>query len=110
MNTAIQPGDVLKDGRYEIQRFLAQGQGKTIYLASDRDLDCLVALDVFSASNPVRPAGLTVNAWEARVLGRLGDHPNIATVLDRWAEGKTSFMTTRYLAGGSLKDLIADSR
>jgi serine/threonine protein kinase len=110
MNTSIQPGDVLKDGRYEIQRFLAQGQGKTIYLASDRDLDCLVALDVFSASNPVRPAGLTVNAWEARVLGRLGDHPNIATVLDRWAEGKTSFMTTRYLAGGSLKDLIADSR
>jgi serine/threonine protein kinase len=109
MNKVIQPGDVLKDGRYEIQQLLGHGQGKMIYLARDQDLDCLVALDFFSASNPVRPAGLTVNVREARMLGRLGGHPNIATVLDRWAEGTQSFMTTRYLAGGSLKDLIADS-
>ena len=26
----------------------------------------------------IMPGGLTVNAWEARVLGLLGDHPNIA--------------------------------
>jgi serine/threonine protein kinase len=44
------------------------------------------------------------------VLGHLGDHPNIATVLDRWNEGDTAFMTTRYLSGGSLKELIADAR
>ena len=56
------------------------------------------------------PGGQTLNAWEARVLGHLGDHPSIATVLDRWNEGETAFMTTRYLSGGSLKDLIADSR
>jgi serine/threonine protein kinase len=110
MDKQIQPGDVLKHGRYEIQRFLGHGQGKAIYLARDRDLDCPVALDVFYADNPVQPAGLTVNAWEARMLGRLGDHPNIATVLERWVEGKTSFMTTRYLTGGTLKDLVADSR
>lgn len=69
-----------------------------------------MALDVFSSNNPVMPGGQTLNAWEARVLGHLGDHPNIATVLDRWNEGETAFMTTRYLSGGSLKDLIADSR
>jgi serine/threonine protein kinase len=34
----------------------------------------------------------------------------MATVLDRWNDGETAFMTTRYLPGGSLKDLIADSR
>jgi serine/threonine protein kinase len=56
------------------------------------------------------PGGQALNAWEARVLGRLGDHPNIATVLDRWTEGEEAFMTTRYLAGGSLKKLIADVR
>ena len=109
MDTA-QPGDILKDGRYEIKEFLRTGQEKKIYLACDRDLDCLVALDVFSSNNPVMPGGQTLNAWEARVLGHLGDHPNIATVLDRWNEGETAFMTTRYLSGGSLKDLIADSR
>jgi serine/threonine protein kinase len=110
MGIALQPGDVLKDGRYEIKQPLGTGQEKKIYLAYDRDLDCLVALDVFPANKRVMPGGQTLNAWEARVLGHLGDHPNIATVLDRWAEGETAFMTTRYLSGGSLSDLIADSR
>src|SRR5271163_3394830 len=110
MDTPIQPGDILKDGRYEIQEFLRTGQGKKIYLAHDRNLDCLVALDVFSSNNPIMPGEQTLNAWEAQVLGHLGDHPNIATVLDRWNEGQTAFMTTRYLTGGSLKDLIADAR
>jgi len=86
------------------------GRDKKVYLASDRDLDCLVALDVFSSNNPVMPGGQTLNAWEARVLGHIGDHPNIATVLDRWNEDDTAFMTTRYLSGGPLKDLIANSR
>jgi serine/threonine protein kinase len=110
MDIPIQPGDVLKDGRYEIKEFLRTGQEKNIYLARDRNLDCLVALDVFSSNNPIMPGGQTLNAWEAQVLGHLGDHPNIATVLDRWNEGQTAFMTTRYLTGGSLKDLIADAR
>ena len=110
MDTPIQPGDILKDGRYEIKEFLRAGQGKKIYLACDRNLDCLVALDVFSSNNPIMPGGQTLNAWEAQILGHLGDHPNIATVLDRWTEGQTAFMTTRYLTGGSLKDLIADAR
>ena len=110
MDIPIQPGDILKDGRYEIKEFLRTGQGKKIYLARDRNLDCLVALDVFSSNNPIMPGGQTLNAWEAQVLGHLGDHPNIATVLDRWTEGQTAFMTTRYLTGGSLKDLIADAR
>src|SRR5215469_7809261 len=110
MGTAFQQGDLLKDGRYQIQQFLSAGQDKEIYIARDRDLDCLVALDVFSSNNPVMPGGQTLNAWEARMLGHLGDHPNIATVLDRWNEGETAFMTTRYLPGGSLKDLIAGSR
>ena len=109
MSTIIQPGGFLKDGRYEIKQSLGKGREKKIYLAYDRDLDCLVALDAFSSNNPIMPAGQTLNSWEARMLGHLGDHPNIATVLDRWNGGETAFMTTRYLPGGSLKDLIADS-
>ena len=45
-----------------------KGREKKIYLAYDRDLDCLVALDAFSGNNPVMPAGQTLNAWEARML------------------------------------------
>jgi serine/threonine protein kinase len=110
MDIAIQPGDVLKDGRYEIKEFLRAGQEKKVYLAYDRDLDCLVALDVFFGSSSDAHGRQATNSWEARILGHLGDHPNIATVLLRWTEGETAFMTTRYLSGGSLKDLLADAR
>jgi hypothetical protein len=75
MNTAPQPGDLLRDGRYEIQRLLRSVPDKKVYLARDRVLDCQVALDVFS-NNSIMPSGLSVAAWEAQVLGRLGDHPN----------------------------------
>lgn len=47
-----------------------------------------------------------VSAWETHVLGRLGDHPNIATVLDHWEDDQMAVMVTRYLTGGSLHDRI----
>ena len=82
----IQAGDILR-GRYEIQRLLRLAPDKGIYLAHDRVLDRPVVVDVF-ANNSIMPNGLTVSAWEARVLGRLDDHPNIATAQDYWEEGK----------------------
>ena len=108
-DAAIQEGEVLRAGRYEIQRRLRSGRDKCVYLAHDRELDCQVAVNVFS-SNSVMPGGLTVSAWEARVLGRLGDHPNIATVLDHWEDDEAAVMVSRYLSGGTLRDLIASSQ
>ena len=105
----FQPGDVLRDGRYEIQRLLRSARDKQVYLARDRVLGCQVALDVFS-NNSILPSGLTVSAWETLVLGQLGDHPNIATVRDHWEDGKTAFMVSRYLSGGTLRDRIACSQ
>ena len=109
MGGTIQAEEFLRPSRYEIQRLLRSARDKKVYLARDRELDCLVALDVF-ANNAVMPTGLTVSAWETRVLGKLGDHRNIATVLDHWENSQTAVMVTRYLSGGSLHDLIAHSR
>jgi serine/threonine protein kinase len=108
MIVEIQPGDVLR-GRYEIQRLLRSASDKVIYLADDRVLDRLVVVDVFS-HNSIMPNGLTVSAWEARVLGKLDDHPNIATAQDYWEEAETAFMVSRYLSGGTLLDRIASSQ
>ena len=105
MDAVFQTGDVLRS-RYEIQRLLRDAPARKVYLALDRQLDFQVALDVFS-SNSVMPGGQTVSAWEARLLGQLGDHPNIATVIDHWEDSQTAFMVSRYLSGGSLLDLIA---
>ena len=109
VGAAIRPGDFLRGGRYDIQRLLHSTRDKQIYLARDRELGCLVTVDVFS-NNAVMPTGLTVSAWETRVLGQLGDHRNIATVLDHWEDDDTAFMVTRYLSGGSLQDLIERSQ
>ena len=105
----IQAGDVLRGGRYEIQRLLRAAPDKGVYLAHDRVLDHPVVVDVFS-SNSIMPNGLTVSAWEARVLGKLDDHPNIATAQDYWEDGETAVMVSRYLSGGTLEDRIAGSR
>jgi serine/threonine protein kinase len=109
VGAAVQAGDFLRGGRYEIQRLLRPARDKAIYLARDRELGCLVTVDVFS-NNAIMPDGLTVSAWETRVLGQLGDHRNIATVLDHWEDRETAFMVTRYLSGGSLHDRIVRSR
>ncbi len=108
--TELQPGDVLRAGRYEIKALLREAADKNVYLAEDAALACPVAVDVFANNNSIMPNGLTVSAWEARVLGQLGDHPNIAKAHDYWEDGKTAFMVTRYLSGGSLADLIAGSQ
>jgi serine/threonine protein kinase len=105
----IQAGDVLRSGRYEIQRLLRPAPDKGVYLAHDRVLGRPVVVDVFS-NNAVMPNGLTVSAWEAQVLGKLDDHPNIATAQDYWDDGETAVMVSRYLSGGNLTERIASSR
>jgi serine/threonine protein kinase len=109
MDGVLKPGTLLRDGRYEILDLLATPQDKKVYLASDQVVGRRVALDIFS-NNFVMPSGMTVRAWEAQVLARLGDHPNIATVLDHWEDDNTAAMVTRYLTGGRLTDQIQKSR
>jgi serine/threonine protein kinase len=109
VDAPIPAEDFLRPARYELQRLMRATRDKRVYLARDRELDCLVALDVFS-NNATMPTGLTVSAWETRVLGKLGDHRNIATVLDHWENDEAAVMVTRYLSGGSLQDMIAQAR
>jgi len=47
---------------------------------------------------------------EARVLGKLGDHPNVARVVDQCEDDQAAIMVSRYFHGGILLDLIARSR
>jgi hypothetical protein len=88
MVTEFQPGDVLWD---EGMWFSGSGRltTKSVYLGHDRKFDCQLAIDVFASNKPIMPEGLTVSAWEAGpFLGRLGDHPNIASVVDHWEDNK----------------------
>jgi eukaryotic-like serine/threonine-protein kinase len=109
MSLKLDQGDVLHNGRYEVLQHVRYAQDKEVYLAHDNVFDCQVSLDVFS-NKATMPNGLRVSAWEARVLHKLGDHPNIASVQDYWEEGGAAIMATRYLPGKRLEDLIASLR
>ncbi len=106
----FQPGDVLRDGRYVVQERLRSACDKSVYLGHDQKFDCRVTIDVFASNDSIMPDGLTVSAWEARVLGKLGDHPNIARVVDQWEDDDAAIMVSRYFSGGSLLNLITHSR
>jgi serine/threonine protein kinase len=106
----IQLGDVLRNGRYTVQRRLRSATDKSVYLGYDQKFDCEVTIDVFAGNASIMPDGLTVSAWEARVLGKLGNHPNIARVVDHWEDDEAAIMVSRYLSGGTLLDLVAGSR
>jgi serine/threonine protein kinase len=105
----FQPGDVLRD-RFEVQKLLHRARDKTVYLGFDREFDCQVTIDAFASNEPTMPSGMTMAAWETRVLGKLGDHPNIARVVHHWEDGDMAVMVNRYLSGGSLEDLLSYSR
>jgi serine/threonine protein kinase len=106
MSIKLDEGDILRNGQYAVQRHMRSAPDKEVYLAYDNVFDCQVTLDVFS--NKARmPSGMRLSAWEARVLRKLGDHPNIARVYDYWEEGGAPIMATRYLPGGRLEDIIA---
>ena len=63
----IQPGDVLRDRRYEVRRLIRSAADKSAYLGHDRKFNCQVTIDAFARNKPIMPGGLTVAAWEARV-------------------------------------------
>jgi serine/threonine protein kinase len=108
MDVKLQTGQVLRNGRYEIQQLLRSARDKDVYLGHDRQLDRQVTVDVFS-SNSTMPSGQPLSTWEAQVLARLDDHPNIARVVEYWEENEISIMVSRYFHSKRLEDLISDS-
>jgi serine/threonine protein kinase len=108
MEGKLRAGQALRDGRYEIQQLLRSARDKDVYLGHDRQLDRPVTVDVFS-SNSTMSSGQPLSTWEAQVLARLDDHPNIARVVEHWEENGTWIMVSRYFDGKRLEDLINES-
>jgi serine/threonine protein kinase len=89
-------------GRYEVQRELGAGDRKRTYLAHDRKMDRRVAVSL------VKPEAVLTDPEgterEAKVLGRIGSHPNIVSLYDFEIDrdGSAEYMVFEYLGGGTL--------
>ncbi|HLF08210.1 MAG TPA: protein kinase [Dehalococcoidia bacterium] len=104
------------NGRYTVRRFLGEGGKKKVYLAHDSLLDRDVAFALIKTEGLDEAARERITR-EAQAMGRLGDHPHIATIYDFGIEPSPSaydgepaagqpYMVLPLLPGGDVADLI----
>ena len=96
-------------GRYRYRRRLGRGASKEVYLVHDDRLDRDVALAVAVGGADGTTARARLER-EARVTGRLGDHPNVITVYDTLEIDGLPCLVLRAMPGGSLADAIDRAR
>jgi eukaryotic-like serine/threonine-protein kinase len=96
----------LLDGRYRVESLLAHGGMATVYLGTDTRLDRTVALKIMHAELANDEDFVRRFVAEARSIARLS-HPNVVTVYDQGADGRTLYLAMEYVPGETLRDLLA---
>jgi eukaryotic-like serine/threonine-protein kinase len=98
-------GQIL-DGRYRVESHLAHGGMATVYLGTDTRLDRTVALKIMHAELAGDEDFVRRFVAEARSVARLS-HPNVVTVFDQGADGRTLYLAMEYVPGHTLRDLLS---
>ena len=96
----------LLDGRYRVESHLAHGGMATVYLSTDTRLDRTVALKIMHAELANDEDFVRRFVAEARSIARLS-HPNVVTVYDQGADGRTLYLAMEYVPGQTLRDLLS---
>jgi len=101
------PVGQLLDGRYRVEAHLAHGGMATVYRGTDTRLDRAVALKIMHAELANDEDFVRRFVAEARSVARLS-HPNVVTVYDQGADGRTLYLAMEYVQGRTLRDLLAE--
>jgi serine/threonine protein kinase len=94
-----------KLGKYELIEELGRGGYGTVYRAREVVLDVGRAVKVLHPALVSDPEFIERFRREARITAQL-EHPNIVPVYELDEVGGAYFLVMRYLAGGSLKQLL----
>src|SRR5919201_6088262 len=92
--------------RYELDELVGSGGMSTVYRAYDRLLERKVALKLLHEQYAADPDYVERFRREARSVAQLS-HTNIVTVIDRGEDDGRQFIVFEYVAGESLKELVA---
>jgi hypothetical protein len=96
------------NGRYQVKKFLGEGGKKKVYLVRDKVLDRDVAFALIKSEKLDEASRLRFSR-EARVMGRLGDHPNIMSIYDMGNHEGQPYIVLPIMAGGDVESLIEKS-
>ena len=92
-------------GKYELLEELGHGGFGTVYRAREMTLDVIRAVKVLHPALVAAPEFIERFRREGRYAARL-EHPHIVPVYELGEEQGRYFLAMKYLAGGSLKDLL----
>jgi tetratricopeptide (TPR) repeat protein len=109
LESALSGADLLIAGRYRVRARLGRGAAKEVFRVYDERLDREVALALVTAAGASATARARVER-EARITGRLGDHPNVITVYDTGEVDGVPYLVLRAMPGGSLADRLDHGR
>ncbi|HZI17914.1 MAG TPA: protein kinase [Pyrinomonadaceae bacterium] len=105
---AEQPSFVGRElGPYRIEKLLGAGGMGEVYLAEDAKLKRKVALKILPPQFVSDPEHVRRFEREARAVSAL-NHPNLITIYDIGASDGVHFIATEFVAGRTVRDLIAD--
>lgn len=99
MSGPLAPGDLI-GGRYEIERYVAEGGMQFVYAARDAVAGRLVAL-----KTPKNRSAMKRFRRSAIVAAKV-NHPNVAKTLDYVREGENRFLIEELIAGEDLDKAI----
>ena len=92
--------------RYEIHEVLGRGGMGEVFRATDRDTGQVVALKALRTDLLLPRELFERFEREGEALRRL-NHPNIVKALGSFEEGGRTYLVMEYVAGGSLRALLA---
>ncbi len=102
----------LIDGRYLVRSRVARGGMATVYCATDRRLDRVVALKIMHSHLAEGTSGQAFVARfrrEARAAARV-THPGLVAVYDQGVDGDVSYLTLEFVEGSDLRQLLQSKR
>jgi len=92
-------------GQYEIREEIGRGGMATVYKAYQPSLGRYVAVKVLPPYHADADIFIARFIREARAVARL-EHPHILPIYDFGREGELSYIVTKYVEGGTLKDRL----
>ena len=105
INGLIQPGELLNDGRYRVERFLDAGGMAHVYAATDLLYNRPVAIKILKTEKAVDLDMMRRFNREYDMIANF-EHPNIVNVYGRFNERGTKCIVLELIRGETLKNQI----